>query len=431
VAYGKDGYPTELANKVGHVRIIQDPMIRRIVEAFEDPRPIVAGDLPAHTGQVDLNPDGELRQVVTIDGGHQAVPNVARPERQVGFVQVAVQLLKLETITQLRDNPMADPREVQQLLGGLTHHIFAAVPIAGLHLEGMSLQRSVRQAIHRFIEHYALYPALQYLVYRTWEPEPSETAAMDCLACGVQFTLPRGALSFRCHRCNYEHRLSDYLGLSDGDAEERSTLEMVSGLRSVFETLAMFSIVVRFRNEPAVLNHTLFLLDGPLLLRAQLSRLVEPIRGFLAFLAQAGTPVHVVGVEKSGELRAFADAYSDRLPEPGDYFLPDARFLVEEINGRAFDAGTYRNRVNYGAKLVIRLGRDHVIVANVPTGSFTPTPVESDLIGLSASMRLLAQMLSYRYPNALIPIVLANTSASIANQPSGSILAQFVERLIH
>lgn len=431
MAYGDGSYPTELANKVGHVRLIQDPMIRRIVEAFQDTRESPVGAAPPPSGRLELLATTPLRQVVTIDGGHQAIPNIARPERQIGFVQVAVQLVSMDTIEHLRQHPMADPRDVQRDLNRLTHHIFAAVPVCGLHLEGMTLQRSLREAIHRFLEHYDLYQALSYLVYRDWEAVAQETAAMDCLACATRFALPRRAIHFRCPHCVHEHHLSDYLGLTDSDAEDRSTLETVSSLRSVLEVLAMFSIIVRFRDQEAILSRTLFLLDGPLLLRAQLSRLVEPIRSFLAFLRDRRTAACIVGVEKSGELRAFADAYSSHLTHIGDYFIPDTRFLVEEVNGHAFDGSTYRNRVNYGAKVLVRLGPNHVIVANVPTGEYRHVPSTDHLMGFSESMRLLAQLVSYRYTNALIPIVLANTSASIANQPSGSILGQFVDSLLH
>ena len=430
MAYGEGSYPTELANKVGHIKLIQDPMIQRIIEAFQDARPAVAGILPRVSGTIDLELRSDLRQVVTIDGGHQAVPNIARPERQIGFVQVAVQLIKTETIEFLRNNPMADPREVQRALGQFTHHILAALPIAGLHMEGLTLRQSIREALHRFLNHYELYPALIYLVFRQWEASPTDLPAMDCLECGHRFDLMRGALAFRCPRCQHDHRLSDYLGLSDG-ADDRSTLEAVSGLRTVLEALAMFALIVRFRDHPRVISRTLFLLDGPLLLRAQLSRLVEPIRAFLSYQARRGSPIHLVGIEKSGELRAFADSLSPSFIEAGQFFIPDARFLVEDINGQSFDASTYRNRVNYGAKVIIRLGRDHVFVANVPTGEYRQAPQASDLLGFEQSMRLLARLLSYRYPNALIPIVLANTAASISNQPSGSILAQFVDRLLH
>ena len=166
MAYAKDGYPTELANKVGHIKLIQDPMIQGMIEAFEDWRPPLEGVLPPSSGIIDLEGDCPIEQVITVDGGHQAVPNIARPERQIGFIQIAAQLIKLETIHYLCLNRMADPRDVQESLSRFTHHTFAALPLAGCHMPGLSVKQSLREAIHRFINHYELYDALSYLVYR-------------------------------------------------------------------------------------------------------------------------------------------------------------------------------------------------------------------------------------------------------------------------
>jgi len=429
--YEKDGYPVELANKVGHIKLIQDPMIQRMVEAFEDARPPTAGTYPPPTGRVRLDVECPLDQVITVDGGHQAVPNVVRPERQVGFVQVAVQMVKIETIDYLQQNPMADPREVQRLLGQYTHHILAALPMVGVHIPGLSVRQSLREAIHRFVMHYELYPALQFLVYRLWEEKLADPPSMDCLSCGMRFDLRRGLLLFSCPACKHEHRLSDYLGLCDQDSEDRSTAETVSNLRAVLEVLALFSLIIRFRDRDSIMSRTLFLLDGPLILRAQLSRLVEPIRALIEQQRKSTKPLYLVGVEKTGVFRYFADSYSPFLSEPGDFFLPEVRFQVEQVNGRSFSAETYRNRVNYGAKIIVRLGSHHVLALNVPTGNFSLSPRSEDLIGFEASLRCLSKLLSYRYENALIPLILANTAASISNQPSGSILTQFVERILH
>lgn len=431
MAYGKDGYPIELANKVGHVKLIQDPMIQRMIEAFEDCRPASAGTYPAVTGRVAFEGDCPIERVVTIDGGHQAVPNAIRPERQAGFVQVAVQLVKLETVEHLRNHPMSDPRDVQSALSRYTHRIHAVIPLTGMNMPGLTVRDSIREAVHRFIKHYELYPGLSYLVYRMWETDPAEIPSMDCICCGQRFELPRLAQSFSCPRCGHDHRLADYLGLCDQDSPDRSTAESVSNLRAVLEVLALFSLIVKFRERDDVMGKTLFLLDGPLLLRAQLSRLVEPIRALVEHQRAAGQPLFLVGVEKSGEFRNFADSYTPFLGDAGEYFLPDVKFLVEEVSGRNFVPATYRNRVNYGAKVVARLGPHHVLALDVPTGDFLLSPSTENLIGFEPILRCLSKLLSYGYPNALIPIVSANSAASIANQPSGGILAQFVERVLH
>ena len=430
MAYEKDGYPTELANKVGHIKLIQDPLIQRMIESFEDYRPPAEGVLPGRTGTVDLEHDCPIQQVVTVDGGNQAVPNVARPERQVGFIQVAAQLVKFETIDNLRTHPMTDPRQLRPMLGRFTHHTLAALPLTGVHIAGMTVRESIRQVVHRFLAHYELYDALSYLVYRRWQSVLVESPFMDCLGCGESFELPRHALRFTCPSCREEHNLSDYLGLVDQDAEDRSSTETASNLRSVLETLVLLSFIIRFRDRRPIMERTLFLLDGPLTLRAQLSRLVEPIRAFVADQRNRGQPLYLVGIEKTGELPAFADACATVLVNAGDYFLPTTKYILEEIYGRAFNERTYRNRVNYGAKVIVRIGVDHVISLNVPTGDYCLTPEPAHLIGFADTVRALSRLVSYSYQNALIPLVLANAEASISNQPSGGLLAQFVERIL-
>jgi hypothetical protein len=201
MAYEKDGYPTELANKVGHIKLIQDPLIQRMIESFEDHRPTDQANLPCPTGTIPMEGEGPIQQVITVDVGNQAVPNVARPERQVGFVHIAAQLVRLETVDNLRSRPMTDPRRVRSMLGRFTHHTLAALPLSGIHIPGMTVRQSIREVIHRFLSHYELYDALSYLVYRRWQREFLEQPSMDCVNCGRAFNLERYALRFSCLHC--------------------------------------------------------------------------------------------------------------------------------------------------------------------------------------------------------------------------------------
>jgi hypothetical protein len=405
-------------------------MIQRMIECFEDHRPLPDGILPAPTGNIDEQGRSPIRQIITVDGGHQAVPNIARPERQVGFVQIAAQLLQFDTIEQLRAHPMADPREVRAMVGRYTHHTLAAIPLCGIHMPGLTVRQSLRETIHRYLAHYQLYEALSYLVYWSWKSEMPVAPSMDCLRCGEAFELPRHALQFQCPRCAEEHHLSDYLGMVDQDADDRSTAETVSNLRSILEALVLFSFIVRFRERPVIMAQTLFLLDGPLTLRAQLSRLVEPIRALIADQRDNGAAIYLLGVEKTGTLRAFADSCMSTLQHVGDYFIPSTRYLLEQVYGRTFDERTYRNRVNYGAKVIARVARDHLLALNVPTGDYLLAPTVTNLIGFADMIRSMSRLVSYSHDNALIPVVLANAEASISNQPSGPLLAQFVDRIL-
>jgi hypothetical protein len=105
--------------------------------------------------------------------------------------------------------------------------------------------------------------------------------------------------------------------------------------------------------------------------------------------------------------------------------------VVEQVSGNHLDPNTYRNRVNYGAKVAVRLGPNHTLALNVPTGPFLFDPGLADLIGIEEIARTLSQVLSSAHENALIPVVLINQQASIAVEPSGSLLHAFVDRLVN
>ena len=430
MSYSENSFPTEFANKVGHLRLIEDPLIQSMIESFETVDAPNLYTMPAPDGKVDLDQDCSIDQVVVVDGGHQPVPNSIRPERQIGFAQVAALLVKNETLQFLRDNPMTDPRETRKLLREFSHHIHAAVPLAGMFWEGQSVRSTIRNIIHRFLLKYELYEALSFLVHREWQVEMTEQPHMQCLNCGEGIFIPRYERYFDCRFCGERHTLADYLGLTSHESEERPRIEVVSNFRAVLEVLTLFSIIIKFRNHPSVMKKTLFLLDGPLLLRAQLSRLIEPIRDLIQTHKEKSMPLYLAGVEKSGEVRGFADYYSNKLGHIGEYFIPSTQYLLEEIQGRAYVPESYRNRVSYGSRAIVRIGPDHVIVLNVPTGHFKLDPKPDDLIGFDETIITLTKLASYSYENALIPIVLANSEASISTEPSGGILNQFVNKML-
>jgi hypothetical protein len=236
-----------------------------------------------------------------------------------------------------------------------------------------------------------------------------------------------------CQQCGQRHYPSDYLALTSGLSEDRPRNAIVSDLRSVVEVLTLFTFILGYHAPPErrlILERTLFLLDGPLLLRAALSRLVEPIRDFLQTQKDARLPIYVVGVEKEGDLRAFTSEIAERLLEPGDYFLPTQRFYCEQIAGSNFDPATYDNRVNFGAKVAARLGPFHTVGLNIPTGDFLLEPTPSGLLGVNEIISTLSRLLSMAHENALIPLVLINERASIAPQTAAEPLQNFMNRVL-
>ena len=269
---------------------------------------------------------------------------------------------------------------------------------------------------------------------REWDasyPMPSDKSPrFNCWSCDDEIVIPKSSLTFPCPHCAEPHRLVDYLEIGRESPDDWSREDTATALRNVMETLKLFHLVRNYLSKPDALARILFIKDGPLLLRAALSRLIEPIRALIEHIKVSGLVFNLIGVEETGDLVAHIEEFQSQLPEPGDCFIPSVKYLVEEVAGKPFEPH-YRNRVSYGAKVLARVGPQHLLALNIPTGEFVLEPNPAKLLGYETIVRALSQLVSYRYPNALLPLMLANDAASISQRPSGPILQQFVDELLH
>lgn len=438
MSYSTSGnYPIERASKLGHMKVIEHEHVRRLLRQFEEVTSDDDSPLGKCDGRIDLNADSPIKYIITVDGGQAVIPNEVRRDKRVAFISVCAMLVRREDIAGLRADPIIDPRDLTKMFEDRVWYQPAALPLAGIRIPGETVKETVRDTIDAVLEYSKLYEDLHFLVYRKWNPtyemDPAanpDAPHMNCLMCKERVYLPKDAFNFQCAACGFNHRLSDYLGIAQQMPDNWSREEAAISLRNAMETLTLFHFVFRYWNKPDILSKILFLKDGPLLLRAQLSRLVEPIRDFVQMLKSTGTRLNLTGIEKNGELVDHLDDIKKYLKQPGDYFLPSIQYMFEEVSGITFDPTHYRNRVQYGAKIVIRLGPDHVIPLDIATGDFCMKPSLADLIGCQDIAVVLSEMISYSHDNALIPVKLANSFSSISQQPSGDILQAFTNQLI-
>jgi len=436
VAYGGGRYPTEAASKVAHMKVLQNPTITALISQFDATDPQADPSAGECTGIVDLSQAHGITHVVTVDGGEVIVPNPIRREKAVGFVNVCTTMFAMTTLERLRIEPWLDPREYARILTDAQTLQPAILPLAGVSLPNQTVRQSIRILIDQTLEFSALYPVLNFLVSRTWNPNYQmpgpDSPFILCRSCRQQFSLPRNQRVFACPSCRHSHTLSDYLGIGEDGSDDWGRSDSLSQLRDILETLSLFAVVKGLHTEPSILNRVLLIKDGPLLLRANLYKIADAIREFLAYLRDQGTTVNLVGIDKHGEMVDFIPFVSPALSDSGSFFLPSVRYIVTEIKGGEFpsDPRLYRNRVSYGAKLIARVGPDHVLALSIPTGPFMLEPRSSDLFGLDTILRALSTLVSYRYENALMPIVATNAAASLSFNPSGRILEHFVDEML-
>jgi hypothetical protein len=430
MAYIGSKFPIERASKIAHMELIQDQALVELLQSYHsDETPKTSIDV-AKSGSVDLSVQSKLVRVVTIDGGFAVVPHPVRRDKTLAFIQVGTNILYMSDLMAMRENPMMDPRDVTEMLQRM-HYRPCTLPLAGVRIPGQSIRDTIRRTINGILSkpYTDLYVVLDYLVHRRWLPEGTKKPPpeMDCYSCDARFEVPIG-LTFSCPHCGHEHFFSDYLHIGKDSPDEWSREETAISLRSVIEALALFEVPVHLakKDQLDLMADTLFVMDGPLLLRAYLSRLVEPIRDFVQWIKDQQAEYYLVGIEKTGDFVNFLDEFARATPNPGDYFLPSVRFMIEDVAGAVMHAG-YRNRVSYGSKVAVRLSNDHIVALNVPTGSQYPlNPSKEDLLGFDEIVRTLTLLTSSQHDNAVIPLVLANRAVSISQSPSGSILHNFV-----
>lgn len=199
---------------------------------------------------------------------------------------------------------------------------------------------------------------------------------------------------------------------------------------TIHETLLLFTGVRYYwEHNREVLHRCLFVKDGPLSIRAQYSKLVNPIRRFLNMARDVGNPICIVGQEKSGAFADHLELIGDHAPI-GSLFIPGDQYIREQIQHRPTTRAPYGKDTNYGAKVFVRLTERHKMVLNIPTGKFVQNPGVGDLIGAPQIFATLPTLLSSRYEDGLLPIELANAVASLSTYPSVQILRMFAEATI-
>lgn len=422
--------PAEYASKIGHIKMIESRHVKRLIQAFERADDGDGPQVGEVSGHVDLSAPHGIEHIIAVDGSFLTIPNSLKRSRRLAFSQITLVQLKLSELRQMRDNPIVDPRDHAKRLKDCHSTISWALPLSGITLPDKTVVHAVRELVDEFFFLNDLYEPLNYLISRQWLLHYDMQEHMACIRCGLDVRLPRNQLRFSCPHCQQPHTLADYLQLVQNTPEDWAGDGVIAELTSVGEHLLLLGVLIKLAEHPPLLAQTVLVKDGPLVLRSQLSRLVFAVRAYFDHLREQGLAVHLVGVEKTGQLVDHTPMLEDVLKEPGDYFLPSVQYLQERIKGVSYSADPANYRAQYGNKVVVRLGPEHVVALTIPTGEYRLDPQEADLLGFRTSVGALAEMLSSAHENALVPLILANQLASISENPSRGILQRFAERLL-
>jgi hypothetical protein len=369
------------------------------------------------------------------------VQSTDNPPREVAFVKTALVLLDREQLAEI-DPDFPHPLDLRDAMAesGLFHA--TAFPLRHVRTSLGNNYTAVRHIIHdsiRMEQDGAFYETLKWLAYRKWAGAMSRSPDFQCPHCGVDIAdgLDPDADTGKCSHCSQGVFLTDMPGFHQGMGEDAAPVAVATDYMLVMEHLMLFTPVRLAWDNPdrQLVGDTLFLKDGPLTLRGQYSKLVDPIRAFLQHTKNVGRPVHIIGQEKTG-------AFVDHLGQVARFAPPQERgqqpavavlthdFVRREVQRMPERANPYGLKTNWGEKVYLKLDPGTFMVLSVPTGDYCERgdfPASTDLIGLDRILATLPGLVSRRFEGGLYPIELANGIASLSSYPSARILQRFLE----
>lgn len=421
--------PAERASRLGHLDVLKSGLVKKLCKSFEDTvrSPIsTIGSWKAIPSNVQ-----PLPLVFGVDGSMQVIESDTPPYKALAFVKTAllrVDQVALSSIDEESPHPLA----LRDILADSALYHATVLPLRHVIVPGMSVYDAVREIIFESVKDASLdgepLETLKWIAYEKWDGKQKQLPLFECPHCERTIaTLPYDAEEGNCPDCKGKLFLTDMLGFHQEMAPDSAPETVATAYMSIHETLLLFTGVRYFwERKKEVLSNCLFVKDGPLSIRAQYSKLVNPIRRFLAFSRHQGYPVHLIGQEKTG-------AFADHLQMIGNnaplqsLFIPGNQYIKEQIQHRPNRGAPYGKDTNYGAKVFVRISHYHQMVLNIPTGEYVEDPTLSNLIGAERIFATLPTVLSSRFEGALLPIELAHGVASLSTYPSAQILKIFAE----
>ncbi len=425
--------PGERASKLGHLEVLRSPLVQQLVHSFEQPAVSVT---PYKVNWQPVPPPRQaLDLVFGVDGSIQVIEDERPPHKALAFVKTA--LMRIDQVALNRiDKDTPHPFALRDLMSDSALYHATVFPLRHVHVPGLSVYNAIRQTIFESVKDNSLdgepMETLKWLVYEEWSGVKKHLPDFQCPHCQSDHaTLPYDAEQGTCPQCGEELFITDMLGFHLDMVEEAASDSIATAYMNIHETLLLFTGIRHFwETNRRILERCLFVKDGPLQIRAQYSKLVSPIRRFLIHALQQGTPVCIVGQEKTGSFVEHLDLIGRDAPSE-HLFIPDHTYICEQIQHRPSSGGSYGRDTNYGAKVFVALNERYHLVLTIPVGtgmdSFVQAPDMTQMIGLDRILTTLPKLLSSRHENALLPVELAHSIASLSTYPSAQVLKIFAE----
>ena len=264
--------PPERASKLGHLEVIQSPLVQQLCENFNDPTFAVDADNAFLWEQLP-NDGTELKIIFSTDGSLQVIENPYPPFKAIAFVKSALLRVDQHALSKIdKDSP--NPFALRDLMREAALYHSTAFPLRNVFIEGKTNRNAIREIIFESVKDKglnnslegAMMETLKWIAYEKWLDKPKqELEKFGCPICEENVaTLPFDEEKGNCPSCGEEIFITDLFGLHQNMTDDFAPNQVASDYMGVSETLMIFT-PIRFywENKKETLKNCLFIKDGP------------------------------------------------------------------------------------------------------------------------------------------------------------------------
>lgn len=380
----------------------------------------------------------EPQLLLAVDGSYDPVPiENGYPGAEVGYVAVASVLTDIAKVRELDSARPVDPRQYRT-----TEEVDSVdwvFPGCNIVLDDLESSRhSLRKALFEMMSETRIPPESGDTLLGTYHAlirnrkVSNQTCPYgdDCLRPGKQFDIQMGEYQCGCVASRPLYS-TDALRVHEAMLPNGENGQMYSEIMQSIERLLVLHLLrwMEKNDYLRLLRYTAIIMDGPLAFfgnpaalqpyyMAELRRINEAAKAFTN-----GQDMLLMGVEKSGlfvnhfeRLDKNTNGTEGAFPRQTVGLLTD-QYIKDHIIYTRGDSKPYGKDTYFGRKFFYKTRSGARIVGTLPLLSDTDgdtrraDPAQYRRLGDAA--RLLDQVVSNRFPNAIFPLITANAEASI------------------
>lgn len=441
MAYSSSGkLGIEYASKLGHIDLINDPWINDLVKNFNS-KEIVEHDI-SKWYEYDRLIHDEIQYIWAVDGSIAEVKSELNPKKEMAFVKAAMLQIDKKDLSKI-NSKYPQPERLKDVLSKSSFFVSTVFPLKYIRSNLGSNQDAMRYIAYNTLKQKdegVYLETLKWLIYEKWTTKKSASSEFSCPDCGTEKIRFKFDTELdKCSICGTDLYLTDTLSFHTDMDIDQASIAMPSRYMTILEHLLLFSAIrLLLENKRYdLINKSIFIKDGPLMLPSQYSRLVPQIRSLIEFLKNKNIKLKLFGQEKSGALVEYLDDFSEYLRHR-DFGKSYYRVLTHgeihaDVLSRKISNHVYGERTNWGEKVLFVIAHSRKYVLNIPTGVFKNdhnSPCKDEVLELESILSIICDLESVRHENALYPIELVNNIASLSNYPSAKILSKYISNSV-